>query len=243
MTDAPEKHLSTDSAAAAAVHPAPVVRSSVATDVALISTFAAFVAVCAILPPIPTPSGVPITLQTFAVAVAGLVLGWRRGFLAVALYVAVGLAGVPVFSGGTGGVAVLAGPTVGYLLAFPFAAAVAGFLGGYAVRVGPARLERLGSFAAAREPGGLRRAAEWLRAALRHAPRYGALVGAGLAASFLTIHPAGIAGLMVRLDLDLATAITTDIVFWPGDVVKNLLAAAVALAVFRAFPDLLRTRR
>ena len=41
MTDAPEKHLPTDSAAAAAVHPAPVVRSSVATDVALISTFAA----------------------------------------------------------------------------------------------------------------------------------------------------------------------------------------------------------
>ena len=48
---------------------------------------------------------------------------------------------------------------------------------------------------------------------------------------------------MARLDLTLAAAFKVDVVFWPGDVVKNLLAAAVALAVFRAFPDLLRSRR
>jgi biotin transport system substrate-specific component len=212
MTDAPEKHLATDSAAAAAVHPAPVVRSSVATDVALVSTFAAFIAVCAILPGIPTPSGVPITLQTFGVVLAGLVLGWRRGALAVLLYLAVGLAGVPVFADGTGGLVVLTKPSVGYLLAFPFAAAVAGLLAGRALR-------------------------------LTGALRYLALVGAGLGASFLTVHPAGIVGLMARLGVSFGEAFAIDVVYWPGDVVKNLLAAAVALAVFRAFPDLLRSRR
>ncbi|GCE75219.1 biotin transporter BioY [Cellulomonas biazotea] len=215
MTDAPQRPHPTDVPAPAAAPldvPAPVTRTSLATDVALVSTFAAFIAVCAILPAIPTPSGVPITLQTFGVILAGLVLGWRRGALAVALYLAVGLAGVPVFSGGAGGLAVLAGPTVGYLLAFPFGAALAGAFAGRALRVPVA----------------------W---------RYAALVGSGLAASFLTIHPAGIAGLMARLGLPFGEALAIDVVYWPGDVVKNLLAAAVALAVFRAFPDLLRTRR
>ena len=82
MTDAPHQLHPTDPTATAATHldvPAPVTRSSLATDVALVSTFAAFIAVCAILPAIPTPSGVPITLQTFGVILAGLVLGWRRG--------------------------------------------------------------------------------------------------------------------------------------------------------------------
>lgn len=208
MTDAPQQ----PHAPATTLEPAPVVRSSTATDVALVSTFAAFVAVCAVLPGIPTPSGVPITLQTFGVVLAGLVLGWRRGALAVGLYLAVGLAGLPVFAEGTGGLVVLTKPSVGYLLAFPFAAAVAGVLATRALRVRPA----------------------W---------RYAALVASGLGASFLTIHPAGIAGLMARLGLSLPEAFAIDVVYWPGDVVKNLLAAAVALAVLRAFPDLLRTRR
>src|SRR6185436_7957568 len=79
-------------------------------------------------------SGVPITLQTFAVILAGLVLGWRRGGLAALLYVVLGLAGLPIFSGGVGGVAVLAGPSVGYLLAFPLGAALAGVFAGLAIR-------------------------------------------------------------------------------------------------------------
>ena len=68
----------------------------------------------------------PITLQTFGVILAGLVLGWRRGGLAALLYLALGLVGLPIFAEGTGGVAVLSKPSVGYLLAFPVAAALAG---------------------------------------------------------------------------------------------------------------------
>ena len=78
---------------------------------------------------IPVPwSLVPITGQTFAVTLTGAVLGARRGFLAQALYLAEGAVGLPVFAAGGAGVAVLAGPTAGYLAAFPLAAALTGAL-------------------------------------------------------------------------------------------------------------------
>lgn len=201
--------------------PTPVVRSSAATDVALVATFAAFIAVCALLPSIPTGTPVPITLQTFGVILAGLVLGWRRGALAVLLYLAVGLAGVPIFADHAGGVAVLSKPSVGYLLAFPFGAALAGLLAGFAVRVP-------------------------LVQRVRRVPvptRYLVLFASGLVASVLTIHVGGIVGLHQTLGLTLREAFVFDLKYWPGDVAKNLLAAGVSLAVFRAYPDLLRHRR
>lgn len=78
---------------------------------------------------VPVPwSPVPLTGQTFAVLLAGAALGPARGFLALALYLLEGAAGLPVFAGGAGGAARLAGPTGGYLLAFPFAAALTGAL-------------------------------------------------------------------------------------------------------------------
>jgi len=78
---------------------------------------------------IPLPwTPVPVTGQTFAVLLTGMVLGSRRGALALALYLAEGAAGLPVFAGGTAGPAALLGPTGGYLLAFPLAAAVTGTL-------------------------------------------------------------------------------------------------------------------
>lgn len=103
-------------------------RTSSPTDIALVAGFAALIAVAAILPAINVAGPVPITLQTFAVLLAGAVLGAGRGFLAVVLYIAVGAAGAPVFSGGAAGLGVLAGPTAGYLVGFPFAAALCGFL-------------------------------------------------------------------------------------------------------------------
>ena len=73
-------------------------------------------------------SPVPITGQTFAVLLTGAVLGARRAFLAQLLYLAEGASGLPVFAGGAFGLVKFAGPTGGYLLAFPFAAAVTGAL-------------------------------------------------------------------------------------------------------------------
>lgn len=71
---------------------------------------------------------VPITGQSFAVLLSGLVLGSRRAFLAQLLYLAEGAAGLPFFAGGAAGLVKLVGPTGGYLMAFPFAAAFTGWL-------------------------------------------------------------------------------------------------------------------
>src|SRR5690606_33948898 len=56
------------------------------------------------------------------------VLGAKRGFLAVLLYLAAGAIGLPVFSGGSAGIAPFVGPSAGYLVAFPFAAALCGLI-------------------------------------------------------------------------------------------------------------------
>ena len=78
---------------------------------------------------VPLPwTPVPLTGQTFAVLLTGALLGPRLGALAMAAYLAEGAAGLPFFRGGAGGRAHLAGPTAGYLFAFPAAAFVTGLL-------------------------------------------------------------------------------------------------------------------
>ena len=107
----------------------PAKKTSTTVDLALIATFAAFIAVLSVSAALPFGvNGVPITLQMFGIFLAGAVLGAKRGFLAVLLYLAVGAAGIPVFAGGTGGLAPFSGPTGGYLIAFPFAAAITGIV-------------------------------------------------------------------------------------------------------------------
>lgn len=71
---------------------------------------------------------VPYTLQTLVVLLAGAFLGARNGAVSQILYLTVGLLGLPVFSGGGMGLIRILGPTGGYLLAFPIAAAVVGYL-------------------------------------------------------------------------------------------------------------------
>jgi len=102
---------------------------ALARQIALVVSASLFVALCAhITLPLPfTP--VPLTMQNFGVLLVGLLLGARRGFAALALYLAEGLAGLPVFSPtGPGGLAQLIGPTGGFLLAYPFVAGIAGWV-------------------------------------------------------------------------------------------------------------------
>ncbi|MGI9104129.1 MAG: biotin transporter BioY [Terriglobales bacterium] len=108
-------------------------------QVVIVAGASILVAVCARLSlPLPfTP--VPLTLANFAVLVVGLTLGSKRGFAALALYLAQGAAGLPVFSpAGPGGIAQLLGPTGGYLLAYPLAA----FLAGWIAERGAPRFQR-----------------------------------------------------------------------------------------------------
>ena len=67
---------------------------------------------------IPMPGLVPITLASFAVYLAGGILGWKKGTVAVLIYVILGAVGVPVFSGGAGGFAKLFGVTGGYIFGY-----------------------------------------------------------------------------------------------------------------------------
>jgi biotin transport system substrate-specific component len=100
-----------------------------ARQVAIVVGASLFVALCArITIPLPfTP--VPLTVQNFGVLLVGLTLGSRRGFAALALYLAEGAAGMPVFNPtGLGGVAQLMGATGGFLLAYPFVAWLAGYV-------------------------------------------------------------------------------------------------------------------
>jgi biotin transport system substrate-specific component len=106
---------------------------SLPTKLALALGFAALIALAAqIRVPVPW-SPVPVTGQTFAVLLAGVLLGRNWGGFSVGLYAGAGAAGAPVFAGLAGGLAVLAGPTGGYIAGFVVAAAFVG----YAVRAFP----------------------------------------------------------------------------------------------------------
>ncbi|MBM4425135.1 MAG: biotin transporter BioY [Chloroflexi bacterium] len=103
-------------------------RNSMLADAALVIIGSLFVAALAqISLPLPfTP--VPITGQTFAVLLVGAALGSKRGASSLALYLAEGAAGLPVFAGGASGLAKLVGPTGGYLIGFAAASFVVGLL-------------------------------------------------------------------------------------------------------------------
>ena len=202
----------TSTGSSSTTNPAPARRParSTSTDLALVTSFAALIAVCAILPALPLGVvGVPLTLQMFGIFLAGAVLGGRRGFLAVLLYLAVGTAGLPVFSQGTGGLAVWGGATAGYLLAFPLAALLVG--------VAASMLAR------------------------RAAGTY--VVGVAIASAVATVAvvtPIGALGLSLRLGLGLQEAWAAAAPFIAADLVKGVVAAVVAGAVHRAFPQILK---
>ena len=84
-------------------------------DMAYIALMAVLISVCSWLS---VPAAIPLTVQTFAVFTALLLWGGRRGSIAVAVYIALGAVGLPVFSGFAGGVGKLMGPSGGYIFGF-----------------------------------------------------------------------------------------------------------------------------
>lgn len=90
-----------------------------------VALFAALLAVLSQLS-IPLPSGVPLTMQTFMVALCGFSLGAKAGAATVGVYLLLGALGMPVFAGFSGGVGVLLGVTGGFLWGFAALAALCG---------------------------------------------------------------------------------------------------------------------
>lgn len=91
----------------------------------MIAIMAAITAVMAQIS-IPMPLGVPMTMQTFAVTLAAVLLGSKRGGMAMLVYVLLGAIGVPVFAGFSGGIQNLVGPTGGFIISFPIMAYIIG---------------------------------------------------------------------------------------------------------------------
>lgn len=95
-----------------------------AREICRMALFTAIIAVCAW---ISVPVGeIPVTLQTLGICLASAILGCKRGTAAVAAYIALGLCGVPVFAGFTGGAAKLLAPTGGYIVGFLFTGVIVG---------------------------------------------------------------------------------------------------------------------
>ena len=97
-----------------------------ATDIARIAVFAAIVAVLGLPGGFSVFGAVPITAQTLGVMLAGAVLGPWRGALSMVVFLALVAVGLPLLSGGRGGISVFAGPSAGYLIGWIFGALVIG---------------------------------------------------------------------------------------------------------------------
>ncbi len=97
-------------------------------SLALVSLFAALMAVLGLIPKIDLPLGVPITLQTLGVMLAGCLLGPKRGLQALLLFLAAVALGLPLLSGGRGGLGVFVAPSAGYLIGWPVGAFVTGWV-------------------------------------------------------------------------------------------------------------------
>lgn len=96
-------------------------------DLILCAVFAAIIAVLAQIS-IPLPGGVPLTMQTLAVGLAGIILKSKKGFIAVLIYVLMGTIGIPVFANFTGGIGIVVGPTGGFIISFPIMAFIVGLV-------------------------------------------------------------------------------------------------------------------
>lgn len=90
-----------------------------------IALFAALIGILSQIS-LPLPSGIPLTLQTFAVGLTGMLLGAKKGCAAVGVWLLTGSVGVPLFSGFQGGFSHLIGPTGGFLIGFLFLALCCG---------------------------------------------------------------------------------------------------------------------
>ena len=104
-------------------------RRMTSRDLALVATFTGLVAALGLVPAVyPAGIPVPITAQTLGVMLAGAVIGRWRGAASLVLLLALVAIGLPLLAGGRGGLSAFAGPSVGYLVGFPFGAWVIGWL-------------------------------------------------------------------------------------------------------------------
>lgn len=105
----------------------PTEVSALRSSIQQTTRLALMTALLCVVAPLQIPMGsVPVTLQTFIIALIGYLLGWRSAIAATAAYLLLGAVGMPVFSGWSGGIGAFAGPTGGFLPGFVLLAAFCG---------------------------------------------------------------------------------------------------------------------
>lgn len=177
----------------------------------MIALFTAIIVVLGLIPPIPVGVlPVPIHAQSLGVLLAGVVLGARGGTLSVLLLIVLVAIGLPVLSGGRGGLAVFASPTAGYLVGFVPAALVTGLICDRIARTSTSGWKMFAGFF---------------------------LAGA---AGVVVDHVFGIAWLATYVGLPLRNAIVGDLIFVPGDLAKAAIAAYAGQFIHANFGTRLR---
>ena len=178
-------------------------------DLAYIALFAAIIAVLGLVPAIAI-GPVPITAQTLGIMLAGSILGAKRGFLSVLLFLVLVAIGLPLLASGRGGLAPFTGTTAGYLFSWPVAAFVIGLL-----------TERF-----------------WARYNLALGVLFNVVGG------MVVIYLIGVPVLAAIGNLPLGAAIAGGALpFLVGDLIKAVVAAAIAVQVRRSYPVIERPQR
>lgn len=175
-------------------------------SLAHVALFAALIASFGLIPKVDLPFGVPITLQTLGVMLAGCLLGARRGFLAVGLFLVMVAMGLPLLAGGRGGLGVFFAPSAGFLLGWPLGAATCGLVMRCFLRAPGQRVLWPGAFLAA------------------------FVGGIGVVYAF------GITGLAWIAHLSWTQAALASTAFIPGDLLKCAICAALVQSVARGLP-------
>ncbi|MFN4206164.1 MAG: biotin transporter BioY [Agrobacterium albertimagni] len=177
-------------------------------DIVLAALFTAIIIVLGVIPPVPIPLlPVPITAQSMGVMLAGCIIGAKRGAAAYALLVVLVAVGLPVLSGGRGGLNVLMGPTGGYIFGWIIGAFVTGFLAEKLVREGQSAVRQMTGFFVASVVGGIG-----------------------------VVYLCGMPWLSLVAGTPFDKVVLGSLAFIPGDLVKAAIATLAARAVLVGYP-------
>lgn len=177
-------------------------------DLVLIALFTAIIVVLGLVPPITLGFiPVPITAQSMGVMLAGCIIGAKRGGLAFLLLVLLVAIGLPVLSGGRGGLAVLAGPSGGFIIGWAVAAFVTGLV-----------------------------AERFVKPQTSEASQFAGFFFASILGGIVVLYGIGVPWLSAITGTPLLAAATGSLVFIPGDLLKAAIATLAARAVYAGYP-------
>ncbi|WP_034299080.1 biotin transporter BioY [Herbaspirillum sp. RV1423] len=179
-----------------------------------IALFAAVIAVFGLIPKIDLPFGVPITLQSLGIMLVGCLLGPKRAFYTVGLFLVAVALGLPLLSGGRGGLGVFVAPSAGFLAGWLIGAVVCGLCMRLFMRLFARRMPDASGKAL-----------------------FAAAFASSVIGGIVVMYAFGILGLMLAAHLSVTQASLAVLAFIPGDLVKCAICAVLVQSVVRGMPS------